>query len=155
MIPQGKHEDLETIVHRTLRELPPRRAPHSLEERVRAEIERRSSRPWWRKNFAHWPMPARAGFIVVCAAIVGFVVLWRGWISTGFDPVHVKAALAQPLSWLEHALIVVRAISGFCQIMLRNIPPVWLYGGFVAFGAMYAALFGLGAAAFKALRTHP
>ncbi|MGH7955874.1 MAG: hypothetical protein ACREH8_02550 [Opitutaceae bacterium] len=154
MMPESKDEHLEKLLHRTLRQLPPRRAPRSLEQRVLAEIDRRAALPWWRKNFAHWPGPARVGFVVTCAAVVTFALMGRGWITTGFDPAQFKAAFAQPFSWMENVLIVVRAITGFCQIMLRNIPPLWLYGGLVAFGSMYAALFGLGAAALKALRAH-
>jgi hypothetical protein len=53
---------------------------------------------------------------------------------------------------MESGLAIVRAITGFIEIMLRNIPPLWLYGGLVFFASMYAALFGLGAAAYRALR---
>jgi hypothetical protein len=150
-----EQERWERIVHRTLRELPPRRAPRSLEQRVLAEIERRVALPWWQKSFAHWPIAAQSGFVLVCVVLVALALTGRGWIMAGLVPVEFAGAFAQPLSWMENALVVVRAVTGFFGIMLRNIPPIWLYGGILLFGSMYAALFGLGAAAFKALRIRP
>ena len=52
---------------------------------------------------------------------------------------------------MESGLAIINAITSFFDIMLRNIPPLWLYGGLALFAAMYATLFGLGAAAYKAL----
>jgi hypothetical protein len=97
-------------------------------------------------------VPALAGFVVLSAALVKLVFLAGIWITSGFDPAPFKEAIAQPVSWVESGLAVVYAITGFFAIMLRNIPPLWLYGGLIFFASMYAALFGLGAAAYKALR---
>ena len=146
------HQELEQLIHRTLRDLPPRRAPGSIEQRVLAEIARRAARQWWRKSFAHWPVPALAGFVVLSAGLVKLGFMAGVWIMAGFDPAPFKETLAQPFSWLESGLVIVNAITGFCDIMLRNIPPLWVYGGLIFFASMYAALFGLGAAAYKALR---
>jgi hypothetical protein len=145
-------EKLERLIQQTLREQPPRRAPRSLEQRVLAEIERRAALPWWRKSFVHWPVAARAGFVVLCAGLVKLAWTAGVWVTTGADTARFREAFAQPFSWMESGLAVVNAIMGFIEIMLRNIPPLWLYGGLVFFASMYAALFGLGAAAFRALR---
>lgn len=151
--PSGNDEKLAQVVHRTLRELPPRRAPHSLEQRVLAEIGRRASRPWWQKNFKYWPATARAVFIVLCAVIVRLAFMGSAWGMTGFDPAQFKEIFAEPVRVMDNGLLVIHAVTGFFNIMLRNIPAPWLYGGLVFFASMYAALFGLGAAAFRALRT--
>jgi hypothetical protein len=143
--------EMEQLIHRTLRDLPPRRAPSSIEQRVLTEIARRAARPWWRKSFAHWPIPALAVFVVVSAALVKLAFMAGVWVMAGVDTTSLKDVLAQPLSWVESGLVVVHAVTGFCDIMLRNIPPLWLYGGLVFFASMYATLFGLGAAAYKAL----
>ena len=152
MNPGHNDKHLEETIHRALRELPARQAPHSLEQRVLAEIERRAALPWWRRSFTHWPAAARIGFIIVCAGIVLTALMGRVWIMAGFDPAHLKPALLQPFAWAENLLVALRAIAGSCEIILRNIPSVWLYGSLLFFGSMYAALFGLGAAAFKAIR---
>ena len=152
MIPTpDNHEKLERLIHQTLRELPPRRAPGSLEQRVLAEIERRVALPWWRKSFVQWPVAARAGFLTLSIGIVKLALLAAVWVMAGFDTVQFGEAFATQFSWMESGLAVVHAIAGFFDIMLRNIPPLWLYGGLAFIGAMYAALFGLGAAAYRTL----
>jgi hypothetical protein len=152
MNPGHDDKQLEETIHRALRELPARRAPHSLEQRVLAEIERRAALPWWRRSFTYWPAAARIGFVVVCAGIVLTALMGRVWIMAGLDPMQLKPAVMQPFAWAENLLVVVRAIASSCEIILRNIPSAWLYGSLLFFGSMYAALFGLGAAAFKAIR---
>lgn len=146
------HEKLEQWARETLRDLPSRRAPRSLEQRVLAEIERRVALPWWRKSFGHWPMVARASFVLSCAALARLLLMGGVWMMAGFDPAQFKTAFAQPLAWFENIMAVVQAATGFCDIMLRSIPSLWVYGGLIFFAAMYATLFGLGAAAYKALQ---
>lgn len=145
-------EDLETFVHRSLRDLPARRAPRTLEQRVLAELARRAALPWWRKSFVHWPLPARAAFVLVSAACVKLVLMAAVWAMAGFDTSGFRDAMAQPLAWWQGGRAVFDALAGFVEIMFRKIPALWLYGGLAFFASMYAALFGLGAAAVKALQ---
>jgi hypothetical protein len=145
------NDRLEELVHRTLRDIPSHRAPRSLERSVLAEIQRRAALPWWRRSFAHWPVAARASFVVLCAVVINFVLSGGVWTLAGLDSAELSTVLAQRFSWIETALIVARAITSSVEIMLRNIPSLWLYGGLAFFAAMYAAFFGLGAAAYKAI----
>lgn len=145
------HEKLERLIHRTLRELPARRAPATLEERVMAEIARRAEQPWWRLGFAHWPVAARVAFLFVSAGLV--TVIWNAtlWASSGFDAAQFEHAFATQLLWIENARAVANAVVGFGEIVLRHIPALWLYGGLAIAAALYAAFFGLGAAAYRSL----
>ena len=140
-------EKIEQLVHRALRELPLRRAPRSLEQRVLAEIERRATLPWWRRSFSHWPTLARVGFVALCAGLVRVVLASSGSVSAEFAPSEFTNAVAQQFSWMESGLVIVRALASFCEIMSRNIHALWLYAGLVFFASAYAAIFGLGAAA--------
>jgi hypothetical protein len=152
MTPAPDHEQrLERTVHRALRSLPPRRAPRSLEERVLAEIARQAALPWWRKSFAHWPLPARVGFLMLSTGIAAFVLLLTVWGGAGLDALPFRSAFAQQFAWMESGLTVVRALKGFVDIVVRNVPPLWFYGIVAFIAALYAAFFGLGAAAYKAL----
>jgi hypothetical protein len=151
--PRDSQEKLEQFVHHTLRALPPRRAPRSLEQRVLAELARRAALPWWRQSFGHWPQPAQAAFLLASLSGAVAVFLGTGWAMAGFDTAQFQGALAQPVAWWAGGQSVFNAISGFFEIMLRNIPPLWLYGSLAFVATMYAALFGLGAAAYKALRS--
>ncbi|MES2691839.1 MAG: hypothetical protein V4773_00110 [Verrucomicrobiota bacterium] len=148
-----REEKLERLVHQTLRDLPARRAPRGLEQRVLAELERRAALPWWQKSFTHWPLAARAAFLVLGFLGVGkLMLLGSEWAMPGLDLTSYRVALAQQFAWVDSIVAVVHAIRGFFEILGRNIPPLWLYGGLAFFAAMYAAIFGLGAAAYKALR---
>ena len=156
MFPTPDHDaKLERILHRALRDLPSRHAPRSLEQRVLAEIERRAALPWWRKSFAHWPLAARAGFILASAGFIKLALMLGVWVMAGFDGAQFKTAFAPQFAWFDNAVVVVNAIAGFFEILFRNIPPLWLYGSLIFFASMYVMLFGLGAAAYKALRAQP
>jgi hypothetical protein len=152
MTPTPDHEEkMEQLIHRTLRELPPRRAPNTLAQRVLGELQRRAALPWWRKSFGHWPIAARAGFILFSAGIIRLALMLNGWVRAGVESAQYKETVAQQFSWMDSTVAVFHAIGGFFEIMFRNIPALWLYGGLAFFATMYLALFGLGAAAYKAL----
>ena len=140
------NEKLEQAVDRTLRALPPRRAPFSLEQRVRAEIARRAALPWWRRSFAHWPIAAKAGFGVLSALAIYAVLALSGAVPAQ------SGALAAPVAWIEGGLAVTRGIAGICETIVRSLPPLWLYGGLAFCGAAYALLLGLGAATWRHLQ---
>ena len=66
-------EKLEQLVDSLARAQPARRAPVCLQARVFAQIASQQVQlPWWRKGFAHWPLAARAMFLV---ASYGFIRL--------------------------------------------------------------------------------
>ncbi|MBL9188023.1 MAG: hypothetical protein JNK23_11125 [Opitutaceae bacterium] len=146
MTPES-HEKLAQDIDRTLRALPPRRAPFSLEHRVRAEIARRAALPWWRRSFTHWPLPVQAGFLALSALAV-YAVLSLG----GAIPAPAAGTLAGPLTWIEGGLAVGRSIAGVCETVVRSLPPLWLYGGLAFCAAAYAAVVGLGAAVWRNLQ---
>lgn len=153
MNPSSPHdpEKLERAIHATLRALPPRRAPRTLEARVLAELERRAALPWWRQSFAHWPLAARALFLLASVALVKLTLMAAVWVMAGFDSGAFVAAFSTPVSWAQTGVALVRGIADFFVIIFRSIPPVWLYGTVAFVAAMYAALVGLGAAAYRTL----
>ena len=144
-------DPLERFVHQSLREVPPRRAPRTLESRVLAELARRAALPWWRKSFVHWPLAARGLFIVASAGVVKVALLAGVWIMAGFDNAQFQEAFASQVGWMETGLALMRVVGDFFQVMGRSIPSLWLYGGLAFLGTMYVALFGLGAAAYRTL----
>jgi hypothetical protein len=149
-----ENPNLERLIHRTLRELPPRPAPRSLEQRVLAELARRAALPWWRKSFAHWPVPARALLLVACVGTAKLALMAGVWAMAGFDTTQYREAFASQLGWVQAAVSVGHALFGWVDVVVRSIPPLWLYGGLAFAAAMYAALFGLGAVAYRAIRAH-
>jgi len=144
-------EQLEQIIHETLRSVPAHRAPHSLEARVLAAIEARAARPWWRQSFAQWPMAARVAFVIASAGVAKLVLMATVWVMAGFDGAQYASAFSTQFAWIDTASAIMQGIADFCGTVYRGIPPLWLYGGLAFVATMYAALFGLGAAAYRTL----
>jgi hypothetical protein len=135
------HDPLERLLARTLRELPPRRAPPTLESRVFAELERRASLPWWRRSFAHWPRMARAGFLLICAGSAGLAVAGAA----------AAAADVRSLYWAREIGSLMASGGNLVALLTGIAPPLWFYEGIAVCAVLYAALFGLGAALYHTL----
>jgi hypothetical protein len=147
----SKHIDSEQKLERALTEalkgLPLRRAPSKLELRVVDELQRRAALPWWRVSFAHWPAAPRVAFVIVCIALVAATFLGGVFAFVGDRSFNEAAALV--LSWVQPFLAVMSSAGGVATLLVRVIPPLWLYGGMALGIMLYLALFGLGAAAYR------
>jgi hypothetical protein len=153
----SKHIDSEQKLERTLTQalegLPLRRAPSTLELRVVDELERRAALPWWRVSFTHWPAAPRVAFVAVCIALVAATILGGVFAFAGDRSFDQAAALV--LSWVQPFLAVMSSAGGVATLLVRVIPPLWLYGGLALGIVLYVALFGLGAAAYRTLYLRP
>jgi hypothetical protein len=152
----NKHEaeqKLEQALNQALGGLPLRRAPGTLEARVVSELRRRAALPWWRVSFANWPVGARVAFVLICAALVAATILGGASAYLGGRPWNEAFALV--LSWVHPFLAVMSSVGGLAAMLLRVIPPVWLYGGLGLGILLYVMLFGLGAAAYRTLYLWP
>jgi len=145
MTTNESHEALERLLDRSLHELPLRRAPPTLESRVIRELERRAALPWWRRSFAHWPLLARAGFLVICAALIRVAFLGGATAVTG----------ARSLTWVRELGGLTASAANLVAVLARIQPPTWVYAGVALCAVLYAVLFGLGAAVYRALYLQP
>jgi hypothetical protein len=147
----SKHIDSEQKLERALtvalKGLPLRRAPSTLELRVVDELERRAALPWWRVSFMHWPAAPRVAFVIVCIALVAATFLGGVFAFMGDRSFDEVTALV--LSWVQPFLAVMSSAGGVASLLVRVIPPLWLYGGMALGIMLYVALFGLGAAAYR------
>lgn len=150
--PSDRAARLERFIQQAVRDLPPRSAPAALEERVLAELARRAALPWWRKSFVHWPVSARAIFLLGCVALVKGVMSGSIWVMAGFETADLPAMFAARFTWMENTVVVVQALASCVDIVARNIPSLWLYGAVAFVAAVYATVFGLGAAAYRAIQ---
>jgi len=144
-------ENLEKLIHETLRSLPDRRAPRSLESRVLAAIEARAARPWWKKSFMQWPVAARIAFVFLSAGLVKLALMTTVWAMGGFHASEFATAFANQFAWIDAIRGGLQATAASVAAIFRNIPPLWLYGGLACIAALYATLFSLGATAYRAL----
>ena len=141
----NESEALERLFDRTLHELPLRRAPLTLESRVIRELERRAALPWWRRSFAHWPLLARAGFLVICAALIRLAFLGGATAVSG----------VRSLSWVREVGGLTASAANLLAVLAGIQPPTWAYAAMAVCAVLYAILFGLGAAVYRVLYLQP
>jgi hypothetical protein len=142
----------ERLLGELVRGLPLRRAPAALELRVCRELELRAAKPWWFRGFSQWPAGARVCFVAICSAIIGLTVADREWTRLART---LNDAAAGPLAWSHSTVSVIRSACDVAVLLTRIIPAAWIYGGLMAGVVLYAALFGLSAAAYRALYLQP
>ena len=147
--PRDADFGLERLIERTLRDLPPRRAPTTLESRVFAELARRAAQPWWRRSFTHWPGAARAAFVSMSVCLAGLAFVAGGRAVAGFNSMHAFHPWSMP--GVRQAAMALSGAQWAAGELSRAIPSGWIYGGLVVGAALYATLFGLGTAAYRAL----
>jgi hypothetical protein len=151
MMNPNEPDRLEAQIHRVLRQLPDRKAPAGLEARVLAELGRRASLPWWRKSFAYWPSPVRAGFFVGSALAAALVVAGLFVLGQTSGAHQVTGAVSAANAWI----VIARDVVAVAELKVRSffsaIPSVWLYGGAATIALCYAAVAALGASAYRAL----
>ena len=135
----------------TMRDLPARQAPHSLESRVLEELARRSSRPWWRRSFGHWPAFARVGWVTACGALIE-VTLLRGPWTAAMGSLQGAGAVS---SWIRQAAAITGTVGNLGASLVDAVPATWLLPGLAATALLYAFLFGLGAVAYRLLYLQP
>jgi hypothetical protein len=146
-------EKLERVMGETLRGLPARRAPRTLESRVLGELERRAMMEWWQRSFSHWPAAARAAFVFLNVGLVAVTFL------SGFSNLVGGRSFSQfaamMMTWMRPFLSVLSSVGGVTPAVLNSIPSGWLYAGAVVAVALYVSLFGLGAVAYRTLYLRP
>ena len=146
-------ERLERLFERSLRDLPLRAAPPSLEARVSAAIERRAARPWWRLSFSHWPDVARSAFVLASGGIVWLSVLEAIWAAGVLG--SPRGPIALSISWAREAAAMTGAIGEILATLGRAIPSGWLSGGLAVSAVLYSVLFGLAIAGYRILYLDP
>jgi hypothetical protein len=144
-------KELEQVIHATLRALPNRRAPGTLEARVLAEVERRATIAWYHKSWSYWPAAVRAAFLVLGTAFAGVAVTAFYQLSQGVASGAVAHEVATGYGWLTRIAGAADWTVTFAQQMVAGIPSLWLYGGLAFVVAMYATFIGLGTAAYRYL----
>ncbi len=122
---------------------PPSRAPASLQGRVFAQI---AAQPWWRRGFSHWPVPARAAFLV---ASLGFIKLALAGFMSVVDFVHSSDVAG--VTALHRTGEAVSTTVSLGEMVFHAIPAAWLYAGAAVGFTLYAVLFGLGTFAYRTL----
>lgn len=139
----GEGGALEQLIGGLARSQPRRRAPASLEARVFAQI---AARPWWSKGFAHWPVLARAAFLVASFGFIKLTLVGAMWVVD-----FVRTSDVAGVDTLHRTSDAVSATVSLGSLVFKAIPPGWLYIGAGVGFILYAVLFGLGTFAYRTL----
>lgn len=142
---RNRQDELERQLTRALREQPLRRAPGTLERRVFAQIESGAVATGWRRGFAHWPMAARLVFLAASVGVVKLALMIAMWIASPLDSPAVSVDLPSQVAWMQTLLVATGSV-------VRTVPSLWLHAGLAVLALMYAALFGIGATAYRTMR---
>ena len=142
---RNRQDELERQLTRTLRDQPLRRAPSTLERRVLAQIEAGAAASSWRRGFAHWPIAARLVFLAASVGVVKLALMIAMWIASPLDSPAVSVDLPSQVAWLQTLLVAVGSV-------VRAVPSLWVHAGLAILALMYAALFGIGATAYRTMR---
>jgi hypothetical protein len=145
MTTDESHEALERLLDHALHELPLRQAPPTLESRVLRELARRAALPWWRRSFPHWPLLARAAFLIVCGVLIGVAFLGGATAVAG----------VRSLSWAREIWAITASAADLAALLARSAPPIWVYEGIAVCAVLYVVLFGLAAAVYRTLYLQP
>ncbi len=142
---RNRQDELERQLTRTLRDQPLRRAPNTLERRVLAQIEAGAAASSWRRGFAHWPIAARLVFLAASVGVVKLALMIAMWIASPLDSPAVSVDLPSQVAWLQTLLVAIGSVA-------RTVPSLWVHAGLAILALMYAALFGIGATAYRTMR---
>ncbi len=148
-----REEKLESLIHRTLRDLPHRRAPATLVSRVFGELQRRAELPWWRRGFAQWSPATRFSFVIVSVAAMT-LMLWNA--PRPFEKLRLLSDLNSfAFSWVQPVMALGGSARQLSAVLANVIPAAWMYIALGVGAMFYVILFGLGAAAYRTLYLQP
>ena len=144
---------LEALISQAVKDLPSRPAPRSLESRVLAEIQRRAALPWYQQSFARWPVAMRGAFLLASASAAAVVTVMVIPYLSGTAPAVLQPYTSNAQGWYDSLLNAVQVLTQLGSNAFSRIPTLWLYAGLAAVASSYAALVGIGTAAYRAVRT--
>ena len=148
---QPTPDRLEQWLTRQVQSLPLRSAPRTLSTRVMTELQRRAALPWWRKSFLCWPVSAQMALVAACLGLANISVGLLRWLNVAPRGEELSVLIDRPVTWLEWFASALHGAQAFCELLLRHLPSVWLYGGLLTVLLLYATLCGIGAAAYRTL----
>jgi hypothetical protein len=143
--------DLERATARVLGQLPLRPAPAELQARVLAAIERRASLPWWRLGFARWPAAARLALVTCSAYLAWLSISAVIWVMAGANSARLAYDASSWFSAVRAAAQFVLFVRHIVASVVHSIPADWFYFGAAFAAALYLAVFGLAAVAYRVL----
>ena len=146
---------LEKFVAELARAQPLRHAPATLESRVLQQLALRAARPWWLQGFSSWPALARLAFLPLAAGFVELAFLASSRASLLWQSLQHSTALTTAQSQVQVLDGLLRTGAMLAGLATHGLAATGIYVAAAFALLLYAAPFGLGAAAFRTLFLPP
>lgn len=143
--------ELEQFIGSVLRQQPLRQAPASLEAAILLRLAAEAAKPWWLQGFNRWPWIAQILFLAMSAGLVQLSYQATARLGSLWQAADQSAPAKAARAGVQMFASYGDALQTLGAMVTRNISPLWIYGGAGLALLLYAALFGLGAAAFRTL----
>ena len=88
-------------------------------------------------------MAARVVFLAASVGVVKLALSMAMWLDSPSTP--NARDLPSQVAWLQTLLVAIGSV-------VRTVPSLWVHAGIAILALMYAALFGIGASAYRMVR---
>jgi|RhiMethySRZTD1v2_1073278.scaffolds.fasta_scaffold1550271_2 hypothetical protein len=129
-----------------LKQLPLVPAPRELAGQVRAALLARAARPWWRREWWHWPVLARAALLSFAAAVI--VALGSSSALLDVDPTNVSQLGARLVPAVGYPGPLETLVNAGHVLWERAVAPQILHFG-AGLALLYLVCVGLGTVYFR------
>lgn len=136
---------LEKLIDRELKSLPPLAAPDTLAPRVMAALAARVSLPWYHRAWQTWPLSGQ--ILSLAALVLMFVAVATAggrWIPEG--AARPTTGLLGGLSFLVSLL---GTVGEALVLTVKHLHPAWIAAGLLVLSADWLSCLGLGTAIFR------
>lgn len=148
MNPKTEHE-LEALIDRELKALPPLNAPPALAARILNTLAERAAAPWYRQAWTSWPLALRvASFVLLAGAFTGLCLFATGLSqSEAFELVRHK--LAGAFSLVELAGRTLNVLRDAVAAVISHVGTGFVLALAAVVFAAYAVCVALGSACLR------
>lgn len=134
-----------------LQQLPLRPAPTALAARIRAAVERAAMVPWHRRPWLHWPLGLQilSGVCGAAALALLWSLLLPGADAATASAVERAAGHLEFLAPLKALLTLVGVLWNAALVVLRELNPWVIAGGFGLLALLWSTTLGIGTACWR------
>jgi hypothetical protein len=139
-----RNSELEALVDRELKALPPLSAPPNLAPRILAAIAAQAEAPWYRRAWQTWPLPLQGASLAVLLALFG-TLCFGGWrFSQTEAVVETSAKVGGVLSVFDLVFRTLGVLRDAGVQVIQHIGPGYVIGFAVMVLMAYAVCLALG-----------
>lgn len=148
MNPNHEHE-LEALVDRELKSLPPLPAPPTLAPRILAVIAARAEAPWYRRPWPTWPLALQGSSLAILLALFATLCLGGGRLFQTEAVAETSAKVGGVLSVFELAWRTLGVLRDAGVQVLQHVGSGYVIGFAVVALMAYALCLALGSACVR------